>query len=175
MKIAVFILILLLSFPIGCGLMPGPTINTPFDKEMAERLLQPGTNTIKVNAFARQRGGGIVTCAGFPVALIPATQLFKDYAYAYFKTIEGGYRSFPITKEPVIPNKEEVGKYKQIKPSNSDGNVVFENVADGEFYLATNVRWEVQQYSLWGEGGYFFKLIKVSGGETIDIVLSNIY
>lgn len=171
-----FILSLIFLFIItGCIPLPQQQIiivDTPFEKELAQKLLQPGKNTIKVNAFMRQRGGGVVTCAGFPVHLIPATQLARDRISAIYGTLEGGFAPFPLS----FPTSRDFFNYDKLiikKHCNSDGNVVFENVADGQFYVTSMVKWQVQQFG--SEGGAVSKLIRVSGGQTLEVILSNVY
>ena len=51
---------------------------------------------------------------------------------------------------------------------NAQGFFEFNNLADGEYYFTTDIRWG--QYGT--EGGYLMRAAKVSGGETVEIVLA---
>jgi hypothetical protein len=150
----------------------GPNIDTPLEIELAQQLLKPGKNTIIVNSFMRQRGGGVVTCAGFTVNLIPATQLARDRMTAIYGSPTGGIARFPI----ILPISKDIDNYERLsidKQCNSDGKVVFENVADGQFYITSLIKWQIEQFSV--EGGAISKLIQVSGGQTLEVILTNVY
>ncbi|MBP7370582.1 MAG: hypothetical protein KA902_04010, partial [Arenimonas sp.] len=57
----------------GCMTAPTITLTTPFDSDYAQKMLADGTNMVKGSALIRQAGGGVVTCAGNEVLLIPNT------------------------------------------------------------------------------------------------------
>jgi len=145
------------------------TLRQPFDKAQAERQMRPGNNTIKVNAFMRQAGGGVVTCAGERVWLIPATAMAKERITAWYGSVNGGYRNF-YSGNIMFENEDPA--YESIRREvicSSDGRVTFEKVANGDFYVTTRVVWMVQI----AQGGVLAKLISVKGGENLDLVLSN--
>lgn len=45
--------------------------NSTFNVDEVSFIKEEGTNTITGNAFLRQRGGGVVTCAGENITLYP--------------------------------------------------------------------------------------------------------
>jgi len=145
------------------------TLKQPFDKAQAERLLRPGNNTIKVNAFMRQAGGGVVTCAGEDIDLVPATKMAEERVTALYGSVNGGYRPVGLgglkfeNEDPDYTNKWKTGI------CSSDGRAIFSKVADGDFYITTRVVWTVQ----YPQGGNLSKRISVKGGETLEVVLSN--
>jgi hypothetical protein len=64
----------------GCAhnFVTQPSFDLPsFDAEDHRSFEGSGTATIKGQAFLRQKGGGVVTCAGSDVKLMPATNYFK--------------------------------------------------------------------------------------------------
>ncbi|MGL4711601.1 MAG: hypothetical protein ACRCWP_03290, partial [Shewanella sp.] len=82
---AVFLILLA-----GCA-SPTVKLNTQFDAAEAKKLMEKGNNAIEGNAFLRQRGGGVVTCSGMTVQLVPATAYATERALSYFGTTENGF------------------------------------------------------------------------------------
>jgi hypothetical protein len=147
------------------------SLKQPFDKDKADRLLRPGNNTIRVNAFLRQEGGGVVTCAGEDVRLVPVTELADEHITVRYGSPLGGYVSFFQAAYVRIINEdpEYTGKQRTATCS-SDGRVTFDKVANGSFYITTLVSWTVQNVK---QGGFLSKRVSVEGGENIEVVLSN--
>jgi hypothetical protein len=63
---------------------PMRRISQPFDAEQARGLVAVGTSTLRGSAFLRQQGGGVVTCAGSDVTLVPATEYAKHRLTALY-------------------------------------------------------------------------------------------
>lgn len=145
------------------------SVGVPFDEAHARLLVADGVNTVKGNAFMRQRGGGVVTCAGQTVRLIPATA----YARARFRELYGtedGPASNRGSNVTFYPDPPEYLTVVRSTRCDSQGNFVFERVADGEFFVATLVTWEVARAL---QGGNLMQRIKVSGGSTETVILSS--
>ncbi len=77
----------------ACTYAPGPgryrlpdpyLIAADFDAKQAQDMLRPGENSIRGSALIRQSGGGVVTCAGGTVSLIPATQYANERTAGQF-------------------------------------------------------------------------------------------
>jgi len=170
-KTALFPL-LALAVLVGCVQPQGITLKESFNKAHAERLMRPGKNTINVNAFIRQAGGGVVTCAGEKVFLTPATELAQEIMTAVYGDVNGGYISYYAGQRIMFNNlaQDYIAARKEAICS-SDGRVNFSNVASGEFYVSTKVTWEAAKGVV--EGGQLSKLVFVEGNETLDLVLSN--
>lgn len=65
----------------SCAAPPPPPpfdLQTQFSAQKHEKFLREGDATIRGQGFLRQKGGGVVTCAGYPVQLIPATPYFRE-------------------------------------------------------------------------------------------------
>lgn len=63
----------------GCATYAAPApvaITTPFDREAHAPYYLSGTGSIHGQAFLRQQGGGVVTCAGSPIG--PNATLYFD-------------------------------------------------------------------------------------------------
>ena len=173
MKKSILLFVLALAVLAGCvPQIRTVTLKESFNKAHAERLMRPGKNTIKVNAFLRQVGGGVVTCAGEKVYLTPATEMAQEIMTARYGNVNGGFvnsyaanmlKFANIDQDYTIARKESV--------CSSDGRVTFSNVASGEFYVSTQVTWKTVQGTI--EGGHLSKLVFVENGETLDLVLSD--
>jgi len=62
----------------GCVTVQQVQISTPYDADAITPFVAPGSNQLTGSALIRQMGGGVVTCAGYPVHLIPATPYAKN-------------------------------------------------------------------------------------------------
>ena len=164
-----FLLLLVLA---GCATPQGsplPTleITAPFDAAAAKLLLADGTNIVKGNAFMRQQGGGVVTCAGQTVHLIPATPYASQRAMALYNSTERGMNS--RRKFRFIPDPPEYYTTVRTSRCDSQGNFVFERVADGDFYVNTRVAWQVASTQ---QGGQLMHRVSVRGGQTVSLVIA---
>ena len=156
----------------GCATpdqLPTHQLGVNFDAASASQQLMPGTNTVKGNAFMRQQGGGVVTCAGSPAYLVPAT----DYANARFLALYGNVddtKSRASTKRfRFQPDAPEYIKLTKQATCDSQGNFIFEHVADGAFYVTTTVRWQAGNSS---QGGNMAIKVIVKNGQTAAVVLA---
>lgn len=148
----------------GCATQRIVALPDTFDEVQAAAMLAPGKNTIKGSAVMRQRGGGVVTCAGLAVRLIPATQ----YAKQRMAQI---YGSTNFARQSVRFEPESPGYNAAIRSSvcNAQGFFSFESLSDGEFFITTVVAWQVG-YAV--EGGALMARVAVAGGETKEITLA---
>lgn len=141
-------------------------IGVPFNLAEATASLQPGPNTIKGNAFIRQNGGGVVTCAGNAVFLVPATA----YAIARFESLYGNARGgFSRRNVKFTPDEPEYRAQTRETRCDAAGSFEFAGLADGDFFVTTSVVWTVSYAS---QGGYVMQRTRVSGGRTINVVVA---
>jgi putative lipoprotein len=154
----------------ACAPIPMRTvaISAPFDEQQAQEMLKEGNNTVKGNAFLRQRGGGVVTCAGSEVNLIPATAYAKERITALY----GGDEGLRMARRNVRFDPDVPAYRKLLKTATCDarGDFEFENVADGEFYVQTKVSWEVGS-SIFPEGASILQKVSLSGGKVEKIIM----
>ena len=163
----------------GCMPPPPPKVYlNQYDPESAKVLInKEGKNTITGNAFMRQQGGGLVTCAGSDVKLFPKTPYATEYLEEMFKGTyfldgefsgdKGYVQSGAYVFNPYPSNSKET-------QCDSQGNFEFTGLGDGEYYVITRVNWSVpSQYGLEGQGGNLVKQVKVIGNETKKVVLNN--
>eukprot|EP01041_Mallomonas_annulata_P017243 gene17243-35624_t len=143
---------------------PPVQLGLSFDSAMASALLVDGVNMVKGSAFMRQRGGGVVTCAGADVYLVPATPYAKrriTYLYGTEGPSGSNSRRADVRFEPEAPNYMTLVKRTKC---DAQGSFAFDRVADGEFYVQTQVAWQVANRL---QGGNLMHLVKVQGGQVI--------
>lgn len=157
----------------GCAPMtPKPIhLSASFDPVLTTKLLEGGNNTIRGSALIRQRGGGVVTCAGHEIRLAPATPYSRERVRIAFGSEDGGY--FPAFGAAPVMFANEPPEYKQLSRSticDAQGYFKFDKLASGDFYVNAVITWRVRGYV--DEGGSITQRVSVANGETKDIVLS---
>jgi hypothetical protein len=136
----------------------------------AARMLAPGPNKIRGSALLRQRGGGVVTCAGTTVLLIPATAYARERLGYFYGSGETGYivrNDFVIDSPQVDP-----GAWNRLQREtlcDAQGYFTFDRLADGEFFVLASVDWVVAGEQ---QGDAMMRRVAVNGGETKEIVIT---
>lgn len=150
---------------------PRPTvvIDVPFDAAQAKAMLTTGVNFIKGNAFMRQRGGGVVTCAGMNVVLTPATAYATKRIWNIYGNTVSGFSDNP-TPPAFTPDYPEYMTLVKMTKCDSQGNFTFDRVADGEFYITTSVAWMAGSRL---QGGNLMAKVKVENGASESVILSH--
>ena len=70
-----FLIVALVTLVGGCTVpIQKVQLTSTFDEPLAKRQMEAGPNTVEGSALIRQQGGGIVTCAGNNVWIIPVTE-----------------------------------------------------------------------------------------------------
>ena len=114
-----------------------------FNVKEAKLLMKKGKNTIIGNAFLRQNGGGVITCAGSKVRLIPATDYAKERLRYLYSGTEKGYN--PIVFKGCgkfgaamqfnfIPSPDSYIELTKETVCDSSGHFKFNNINDGSFF-----------------------------------------
>ena len=138
-----------------------------FNEKEASNLMNKGNNTISGQAFLRQLGGGIVTCAGYEVKLIPATKYAEERIRQLYVSNEQGanlYRHYAFTPdEPLYHNLI----HKTI--CNKSGNFTFTHVSNGSFFIVAPVIWAARTK----EGAWLMKKVTVTNNETKEVIVTN--
>lgn len=155
----------------GCiASKPPVALNNKFDTALTKSLFESrGKNTIQGNAFLRQQGGGVVTCAGSDVRMLPVTQYSTERIQHIYSNSERGYRPFFMGPVQFTENPYEYQQYHVTNVCDSQGNFSFDNVGDGDYYVTTMVKWQVG-YNM--QGGLLMQKVKVSNGENKKLVLT---
>lgn len=130
----------------GCASEPTYQILTPFHDEDFQLWKQSGPYTVTGQAFFKQPGGQVITCAGETVSLMPLT----GYHLELSKLLESG-KGFP-------PNYEKrARKHDRTAQCDGDGRFRFDGLPALNWLLITRVTWQ--------ESGTF-SFIPYMGGPT---------
>ncbi|SLN19906.1 hypothetical protein ROJ8625_00696 [Roseivivax jejudonensis] len=143
---------------------------TPFDPNEVAFINQRGAADITGQAFLRQAGGGVVTCAGEQVQLIPAGTFAKERLSQLYGSVQGGRIGTMVgaSQENVDPRYLEMVRTSQC---DAEGDFEFRNVANGDYYVLSGVRWTVPG-SYIPEGGSMAKLVQVRSGQDQRVLLN---
>jgi len=152
-------------------MMRGPHVEIaqPFDATQAEAALHPGSATVSGNAFMRQRGGGVVTCAGQSVVLTPATPYATARASAKFGVGGNGFRSADVPPVRFTPDEPAFAEMARKTRCDSSGRFAFDLVADGVYFITTEVTWFAGSAA---QGGELMKRVIVTDGKSRDVVIT---
>ena len=166
--------VLLLATVCLSGCVSRIPLQTTFDPTEVSFIHENGTNTISGSAFIRQRGGGIVNCAGYEVDLIPKGAYSSERIGIIYGTTSGpGYFDF---SKNMFGGKAPAGidpsylHHTRSTTCDVDGKFEFHGLATGSYFITAKVSWEVD-YSV--EGGYLMTPVTLSGRDEVKrVVLS---
>ena len=145
------------------------TMLNAFDPGEATYIHLDGANSVRGQAFLRQSGGGVVTCAGAKVHLFPRTTYGDERVEKLYGTrasIEATQRIIGVVIED--PDPRWVGHMRQTI-CDAEGRFMFTGVADGAYYVETEVRWSVGYRP---QGGPVIAPVTVDGGEAVDLIVA---
>ncbi len=146
--------------------LPTPTPTAPvyaatFSADEHAALSQPGTATIRGQAFVKTRGGDVKPCAGEAITLFPGTA----YVGEIFGRIERG--------ESLTVPDPRLDTYTKKAIGDGEGRFAFTGIAAGTYYVSCYVNWEVPgAYGLSKTGGWAWAKPTVTNGATSDVVVT---
>jgi hypothetical protein len=154
-------------------------VKMPFVATDAEYIRQSGNNTININSFLRQQGGGVVLCSASPVELWPVTEFSRVLVKDMVGSENGGgyWYNDPMFNMRVAESEDfyKFREYARKVVCDSEGHAVFNGVPDGEYYVYLHLSWQVViGYNLFigpmttENGAYMVDRIRVSGGQTLN-------
>ena len=158
----------------GC-LTSNYDMTTVFNKDEVSWINDKGSSTITGQAFLNQKGGGVVTCAGREVSLIPVTVYSTERMKAIFKSDQKGYYGNDTYVYPkIVFNPSAPTEYfnsKRTTLCNAQGDFKFVDVpANKEYFILTNVSWEVAYEP---QGGSLMIKVKTTENEVTETILVN--
>ena len=163
-----------LVFVGGCASGPAYQILTPFLDDDFRTWTQSGPYTVSGQAFFKQPGGQVITCAGESVALMPLT----SYTMELSKLLETGH-GFPANYE------RRAHKYDHKAMCDGAGKFRFEDMPALNWLLITRVTWQENGTFSFvpyvggpsDKGGWLFQEIQIESANnaptTVKITLSN--
>lgn len=163
----------------GCAVAPsGPTVarlTEPFDNAAAASQMEPGSATLEGNAFMQQRGGGVVTCAGYPVQIMPVTRYATErFSVQYGEVLDGETAMWSAAdaaqhKFVFEPDPPEFHKARRLTKCDSSGNFQFDDLRAGSYYVMTAVIWNVGYRT---QGGALLTRVTLRDGQHKRIIVS---
>lgn len=142
----------------------------PFDPNEVSYINQRGSADIEGQAFFRQRGGGVVTCAGEEVRLAPAGEYTTQRMTQIYGSAQGGRVN---VLQGVSQDNLDPGYLSMMRTSvcDAEGDFIFSNVANGDYYVLTRVLWTVGD-SFIPEGGGLAQRVQVRDGQDVRVLLN---
>lgn len=149
---------------------PQYEMKNSFDPAEAAFATKPGRTTVTGQAFLRQRGGGVVTCAGEGVALMPSIKYTDEMIQRSFGSTTGGLAGAfaPYPAKDAVPQLEKVTKKAQC---DANGNFSFPNVAPGAYWAMSKVTWTVGN-NIIPEGGIVARRVIVPPTGSVSVLLT---
>ena len=129
---------------------------TKFDYSEHEPYAKPGENGINGQAFLKQQGDSVVTCAGSRVLLLPATSYFREM---FWHIIAG---SEPAPLEKPYPSLKNMIRRTQC---DAQGNFSFAEIPDGTWFILTQVNAT--------DGGVLITEVTLSNRRTTPVLLTD--
>ena len=148
-----------------------PAVIADYDASEAAYIHESGPNEIRGQAFLRQRGGGVVTCASDEVSLIAATAYAKERLATLYGTISAPARHVG-TDRVGPPDPRYLADWRHTI-CDAQGNFIFERVADGDYFVVTTVVWEARgRYGMTTQGGPVLAPVSVRSGEVKRVIIA---
>ena len=145
-------------------------LKNEFDANQAMKAIEKGNNSISGEAFLRQNGGGVVTCAGYEVSLVPETLYARERMEIIYGNAIKGYN--PVYHRVIIsPDNPQYHTTLHKKICSSTGHFEFNDVKDGNYFLTALVVWDAPNAGK--QGGSLMERVSVKGGEKREITLTH--
>ena len=146
--------------PLGQSAPQSVKMQTELNYSEHESYAKPGENRIRGQAFLKQPGGGVVTCAESRVLLLPATSYFREMI-----------RHLGAGREPERPQTTYPGLKNMIRKTQCDaeGHFLFEEIPDGAWFVLTQVNWVTDDGK---HGGVLIREVKLSSRRTTQVLLN---
>jgi hypothetical protein len=147
----------------GCQSTPPPVATaTPFDPKAAAYIKIEGPHRIEGHAFLRKPNGSVANAVGETVRLVPATA----YARERFAALYEGRKQLAAARLPASQSVDPAyAELTRTTKAGATGRFTFENVAPGDYIVATQVVW-TDSGSLFRQGAAIWETVTVTGRET---------
>jgi hypothetical protein len=146
------------------------TLTSSFDPEAVRWAKETGTNEITGQAFLRQQGGGVVTCAGERVTLIPSSPYSTERIRAAYGNGPSGVARFMFGTRLPEPDPGFTGTHRTAT-CDAQGSFSFSGLPDGDYYLVTRVMWTVGNRII-PEGAGLMHEASLRDGQRANIIMT---
>lgn len=137
-------------------------LRTPFVGADHSAFAGTGTASVIGQAFLRQRGGGVVTCAGDTVFLLPDSEIYRELTWY----LREGRSPLPPSAEPVL-----FSTLKRTTTCDAAGNFRFRQLPAGSYLLVARVVWTVGSSR---QGGFLMDTVTVDERQEASKTLSEV-
>lgn len=145
-------------------MVPVPQWNPVSDAAEAEysAYLAKGTGVLTGQAFLTQKGGGVVKAAGRTVTLDPATSVGNEW---------WGKAGKLWAHRMLTPASPGFQKARRTSVADADGRFKFTELPPGQYFVRTEVTWEIGGYYP-TQGGLVGQPVEVADGQTKEVILN---
>jgi len=138
-----------------------------FDIDEALYIKKSGPSIIMGDAFVRQQGGGVVTCAGSLVRLTPDTKYSRERMGIIYRNSEKGYRLYI---DRIIPVADaSYSSYSRTTKCDAQGKFKFSDIFPGNYFVTTEVSWVISGLQ---QGGSLMQHLYADASKPTEIALS---
>lgn len=138
-----FGLVAVAVFLAGCA---SPPMQSTFYADEVAFIHERDTNTLTGNAFLRQKGGDVVSCAGSEVRLVPRGAYATERMEKLYDTASTkGFNESPFLWRRKLQAVEDYWYAQRSTTCDIDGRFEFKNVAAGSYFVVTSVSWTTYQ------------------------------
>lgn len=141
-----------------------PVIVSKFNPAEAEFINKSGTGIISGQAFLRRNDGIVVYAAGSEVILIPRTAYATERIGAIYRG--GKLNNFMPEPEQTDPLYRQMTRRAR---ANGEGRFEFSGLADGDYYVVTDVVWNIGGAR---QGGSLMENASVRAGQPVQLIMT---
>lgn len=118
-----------------------------------------GSGVVEGQAFLVSMNGEVKYGAGRTVVLNPVTTYSEEW---FLYGVRGNYK--------LSEGDPRAGQFARTAVADAEGNFRFEGLPPGEYYVACEINWYIDQYST--SGGWAYSQVTVQNGKTIRAVVT---
>lgn len=170
------VLILAIFFVQGCVTNQRThKLASTFDSKEASFIFASGKNEIKGSALVRQAGGGIVTCAGSKISLVPRTSYADERMAVLYGTTSDSGSILGLINTTFDGDSTEYLNHMKESVCDAQGFFSFKNVADGTYYIIASIWWRLPNSNPFvnqQSGANMMRRVEAKGGQVVEVVLS---
>lgn len=152
--------LLLIVTLVLAGCVGPPLVLAPVEQSELDQFKGPKSAYVTGQAFLRQQGGGVVTCAGAEVFILPDTKQVRSI----FDQLKVGAR----VSEGQKPDPRIKALSMQTR-CDAEGRFALGPVVPGPYFVSTEVTWAVGYAA---QGGYLRRSIWLSSGQRAEVLLT---
>lgn len=150
-------------------------IPSQFNGEQARLMLSKGNNTVKGIAYVKTDIGDVISCSGFPIELIPATDYANQRIAAFTDNGRVGAISFQNHSYLSGLVKPDVKDYSELTlktTCDESGKFEFVNVSNGDYHIKAMAAWKQRFGFVHYIGAIMYEKITLVGGEIREVDLN---